>query len=152
MCPHVDRTKFGKYPCLTTDTPMSDVSRQSSAGNHQPAIVTHNRSEEPINHSDIYRKKLVSSVTFYRMMECILAIMMDSCLSLTLTLLKYCNILWDKQIKVFKKMFLSYHIDGLVQERGDSTALAVELRLSCTNPPICFILFQYIFYLRLEHG
>ena len=29
------------------------------------------------------------------------------------------------------------HIDGLVQERGNSSALAMELRLSCTNPLIC---------------
>ena len=29
------------------------------------------------------------------------------------------------------------HIDGLVQERRNSSALAMELRLSCTNPSIC---------------
>ena len=28
------------------------------------------------------------------------------------------------------------HIDGLVQERRNSSALAMELRLSCTNPSI----------------
>ena len=28
------------------------------------------------------------------------------------------------------------HIDALVQERGNSSALAMELRLSCTDPPI----------------
>ena len=28
------------------------------------------------------------------------------------------------------------HIDGLAQERRNSSALAMELRLSCTNPPI----------------
>ena len=28
------------------------------------------------------------------------------------------------------------HIDGLVQERCNSSALAMELRLSCTNPSI----------------
>ena len=27
-----------------------------------------------------------------------------------------------------------YHIDGLVQERRNSSALAMELRLSCINP------------------
>ena len=27
------------------------------------------------------------------------------------------------------------NIDGLVQERCNSSALAMELRLSCTNPP-----------------
>ena len=30
-----------------------------------------------------------------------------------------------------------YHIDGLVQERRNSSALAMELRLSCINPLIC---------------
>ena len=29
------------------------------------------------------------------------------------------------------------YIDGLVQERRNSSALAMELRLSCTNPSIC---------------
>ena len=32
------------------------------------------------------------------------------------------------------------HIDGLVQERRNSIANALELRLSCTNPSICGIL------------
>ena len=32
-----------------------------------------------------------------------------------------------------RRTFLAY-IDGLVQERGNSSALAMELRLSCTNP------------------
>ena len=29
-----------------------------------------------------------------------------------------------------------YYIDGLVQERRNYSALALELRISCTNPPI----------------
>ena len=29
------------------------------------------------------------------------------------------------------------HIDGLVQERRNSIANALELRLSCTDPSIC---------------
>ena len=29
-----------------------------------------------------------------------------------------------------------HHIDGFVQERRNSSALAMELRLSCTNPSI----------------
>ena len=32
------------------------------------------------------------------------------------------------------------YIDGLVQERRNSSALAMELRLSCTNPSICYLL------------
>ena len=31
----------------------------------------------------------------------------------------------------------SYNIDGLVQERRNSSALAMEFRLSCTNPSTC---------------
>ena len=33
------------------------------------------------------------------------------------------------------------YLDSLVQERRNSSALAMELRLSCTKPPICYILF-----------
>ena len=33
-----------------------------------------------------------------------------------------------------------YHFDGLVQERRNSSALAIELRFSCTNPSIYFVL------------
>ena len=29
-----------------------------------------------------------------------------------------------------------WHVDGLVQERRSSNALAMELRLSCTNPSL----------------
>ena len=32
---------------------------------------------------------------------------------------------------------MPYYIDGLVQERHNSSALAMELCLSCTNPSIC---------------
>ena len=35
-------------------------------------------------------------------------------------------------------VIFEYHIDGLVQESRNSIALAMELRLSCTNPSICF--------------
>ena len=44
------------------------------------------------------------------------------------------------------------HIDGLVQERRNSSALAMELRLSCSNPSICqqsSLCFGYLFYLYL---
>ena len=32
---------------------------------------------------------------------------------------------------------MKYHSDGLVQETRNSSALAMELSLSCTDPPIC---------------
>ena len=37
------------------------------------------------------------------------------------------------------------YIDGLMQERRNTIALAMELRLSCTNPILClhFISFQH---------
>ena len=52
-----------------------------------------------------------------------------------------CVFLWD--FPSLKKMFhyISIitnidHFDGLVQERRNSSALAMELRLSCNNPLI----------------
>ena len=36
----------------------------------------------------------------------------------------------------YKKSYCEDHIDGLVQERRNSSALTMELRLSCTNPSI----------------
>ena len=35
-------------------------------------------------------------------------------------------------------LFIDAYIDGLVQERRKSSANALELRLSCTNPSKCF--------------
>ena len=35
-----------------------------------------------------------------------------------------------------------HHIDGLVQERCHSSVLAMELRLSCSNPSICWLVCQ----------
>ena len=37
-------------------------------------------------------------------------------------------------IRSLSTYLLNYHIDGLVQERRNSIATALELRLSCTNP------------------
>ena len=42
-------------------------------------------------------------------------------------------VFWQPEIEIF---LMIYHVDGLVQERCDSSALAMELCLSCTNPPI----------------
>ena len=41
--------------------------------------------------------------------------------------------------RVFEQVFLQVHsfVDRLVQERRNSSALAMELRLSCTNPSHC---------------
>ena len=38
------------------------------------------------------------------------------------------------------KLKVMYNIDGLVQERHNSIAKALELHLSCTNPSICSLL------------
>ena len=35
-------------------------------------------------------------------------------------------------------LYAIYHIDGLMQERCNSSALAMELRLTCIKPSICF--------------
>ena len=43
---------------------------------------------------------------------------------------------WGRHKKVrINVLYISY-IDGLVQERRNSSALAMELRLSCTKPSI----------------
>ena len=44
--------------------------------------------------------------------------------------------------KNFSTPTAELHIDGLVQERRNSTASALELRLSCTEPPMCTQLSQ----------
>ena len=36
-----------------------------------------------------------------------------------------------------KVVFNDAYINGLVQERRNSSAKALELRLSCTNPLVC---------------
>ena len=41
-----------------------------------------------------------------------------------------CIVVWQSS------QFLPVHIDGLVQERGNSSASAMELSVSCTNPSI----------------
>ena len=37
------------------------------------------------------------------------------------------------------QFYILYHIDGLMQERCNYIANALELRVSCTNPSICYI-------------
>ena len=56
--------------------------------------------------------------------------------------------LWERQ-DGYKYIYIYMHIyiDGLVQERHNPSVLAIELRLSCTNPSISYIL--YIFHIYL---
>ena len=42
------------------------------------------------------------------------------------------------------EMIQNANIDGLVQERCNSSALAMELHLSCTNPLICFMFLRIL--------
>ena len=44
---------------------------------------------------------------------------------------------------------MAVYINGLMQERRNSSALALELRLSCINPSIC-ICFLYKNHIRLQ--
>ena len=62
-----------------------------------------------------------------REMEILLLMHWDHMVTMIRTSMKLCSIIW------------SLHIDGLVQERRNSSALAMELRLSCTNPLISAI-------------
>ena len=41
-------------------------------------------------------------------------------------------------LPTYSSIMTSRHIDGLVQETRDSSALGMELRLSCTDPSVCF--------------
>ena len=43
-----------------------------------------------------------------------------------------------------------HHFDGLVQERRNSIANALELRLSCTNPSICVVSLGTVKYIPGE--
>ena len=45
--------------------------------------------------------------------------------------------------------FSALHIDGLVQERHNSIANALELRLSCINPWIIMISFTLEHYISM---
>ena len=48
--------------------------------------------------------------------------------------------------------FQNYHIDGLMQERRNSSALAMELRLSCLNPSIYKIVcYRYFDFYAIIH-
>ena len=40
------------------------------------------------------------------------------------------------KIGIHGQLYIILYIDGLMQERHNSSALAMELRLSCTNPSI----------------
>ena len=42
----------------------------------------------------------------------------------------------EHEARFISNLNVCNHIDGLVQERRNSSALAMELRLSCTNPSI----------------
>ena len=53
-----------------------------------------------------------------------------------LTKILITSILYDIMI-ITSTLPIVGHSDGLVQERRNSSALAMELRLSCTNPSIC---------------
>ena len=48
---------------------------------------------------------------------------------------------WSRDMWVVVYISVLEHIDGLVQERRNSIAKALELRLSCTKPSICPAIF-----------
>ena len=43
----------------------------------------------------------------------------------------------------FQRFISEVYVEGFVQERRNSSALAMELRLSCTNPLMCVELQDY---------
>ena len=60
-------------------------------------------------------------------------------LSTCVTVSGWCD--WIQTVYVLVKL-VGFYIDGLVQERRNSSALAMELRLSCTNPSICIMSYK----------
>ena len=53
----------------------------------------------------------------------------------------FIHLLWNLNVLLIyqnAKFHSEYNIDVLVQDRCNSSALAMELRLSCTNPSICY--------------
>ena len=63
---------------------------------------------------------------------------LSSCESESFAALIFCHFLIEGVVLVFitGTNIQELYIDGLVQERRNSSALAMELRLPCTNPPI----------------
>ena len=54
-------------------------------------------------------------------------------------LLSLYKVLKDLRFYFLKKLILMDHINGLVQERGNSIANTLLLRLSCMNPSISYV-------------
>ena len=50
---------------------------------------------------------------------------------------RYCSVFWRCGINWKRSMWYRDYIDGLVQDCSNSSALAVELLQSCTEPLIC---------------
>ena len=66
----------------------------------------------------------------------ILAFKYEECTCLKVQIRHYlCDSLFAALLSINTRL-QQYHSDGLVQERRNSSALAMELRLSCTNPSI----------------
>ena len=53
----------------------------------------------------------------------------------------------EEEIAVLLLLCTVSYIDGLVQERHNSSTLAMKIRLSCTNPSIYFLASIYFFYI-----
>ena len=69
-----------------------------------------------------------------RMVECLLVHAGRNCHTWGTKAAQQCCI--PKEVTIVFTWLYVYHIDGLVQERRNSSALALELHLSCTNPLI----------------
>ena len=53
-------------------------------------------------------------------------------------------LLWVLKSCLSSDSVIAVHIDGLVQKRRNSSATALELRLSCINPLICNVMIYWI--------
>ena len=63
-------------------------------------------------------------------------------ISMMVTVTKLCGHCLENNMFLCKGMLLNYHFNGLLQERCNSIANALELHLSCTNPLIYTALVQ----------
>ena len=95
----------------------NDPLKQRTKGNHMPGIL-----ELTI---DLVQRLLVKYSVHWSMVD-----------RYKYFLTKNLNISWSKLPNAAKSCGMNYHIEGLVQERHNSIANALELCLSPTNPSI----------------
>ena len=127
--------------------PFWDIQHRGPCSPYKPCNHIH-RMPESI-HKSLARYQLIVA-EWYHKSESTLAQVMACCLTAPSHYLNQCwltisEVLWHSQEGDFTGKF-SHFIDGLVQERRNSSALAMELCLSCTKS----LTHQYILHMSLK--